>query len=170
MHALRVGVSSCLLGNRVRYDGRHKYQLALENGFPDTVELVSFCPEVAIGMGVPRPPIYLSDSLARPEARQVDDPGTCFTGPLREFAACVAEEYELHGFVFKARSPSCGLYSAPVIIDGKQTSETVSGIFAAALLEYLPHLPAVDEASINSVERRDQFLERCHLYRQCISI
>lgn len=167
MNDLRVGISSCLLGNHVRYDGRHKLLKELENSFPASVELIPFCPEVASGLGIPRPPIQLSDSLTHPKACLKDNPGKCFTAQLREFAWKVANEYELHGFIFKSRSPSCGLNSAPVSIDGQVQDQMVSGIFAAALLEHLPYLPAIDETFITSGNDLDQFLDLCHSYRQC---
>lgn len=166
MYDLRVGISSCLLGNRVRYDGRDKHLKELAVALPRRVELIAFCPEVATGMGVPRPPIYLSDSLAYPEARQADNPEKCFTKQLREFAWRIALEHDLHGFIFKARSPSCGLGSTPVIINGQVQERTVSGVFAAALLEQLPGLPVIDETRIGSEPFRNRFLDQCYMYRK----
>jgi len=160
-----IAISSCLLGCRVRYDGGDKLQRELIEWLRDKAQLVAICPEVAIGMGIPRPPIQLSDSIIQPEARQVDHPENVFTSPLKTFGWQVAEEYELDGYIFKARSPSCGLGSTPVIVDGTIQAQTVSGIYAESLSRSVPYLPVVEAESLTSRNARLDFLHQCGDYR-----
>ncbi|MGW8247426.1 MAG: DUF523 domain-containing protein [Acidiferrobacterales bacterium] len=160
-----IGISSCLLGSRVRYDGGDKLQSNLVDWLRGKAELVAICPEVAIGMGIPRPPIHLTGSISQPLARQVDSPEKDFTAPLANFGREVAEEYELDGYIFKSRSPSCGLGSTPVIIDGSVQQQTVSGIYAASVTRFLPYLPVTEaELLVNQGDCLD-FLRQCRDYK-----
>lgn len=156
-----IGISSCLLGSRVRYDGGDKLQTNLVDWLRGKAELVAICPEVAIGMGIPRPPIQLTGSIEHPQAHQVDPPKKNFTAPLAIFARQVTEEYELDGYIFKSRSPSCGLGSTPVIIDGSVQQQTVSGVYAATLTRSLPYLPATEAESLLTEEDCLDFLRQC---------
>lgn len=165
MQKPRIGISSCLLGNRVRYDGQGKLQPDLVDWLRDAAELAPVCPEVAIGLGIPRPPIQLCDDLARPEARQVGRPDRLFTRPLREFGYAVADQYCLDGYIFKSRSPSCGLRSTPVFIEGKIQQQTVSGIFASTLIQSLPGLPVAEETSLSTAAKCQLFLEQCRRHQ-----
>lgn len=160
-----IGISSCLIGSRVRYDGGDKLQRNLVDWLHGQADLVAICPEVAIGMGIPRPPIQLSDSIKQPEARQVDQPEKIFTAPLSDFAKQVAEEYVLDGYIFKSRSPSCGLGSTPVIIDGAVQRQTASGIYAASLTRLLPYLPVTEAESLSTREDCFDFLKQCLDYK-----
>ena len=159
-----IGISSCLLGRRVRYDGGNKLQQNLVDWLGDEVELVAICPEVAIGMGIPRPPIQLTDSILQPEARQVDAPGRTYTLSLKNFAMLVSDEYVLDGYIFKSRSPSCGLGSTPVIIDGSIQRQTVSGIYASSLIRFQPCLPVTEAESLITPKACNEFLQRCLSY------
>ena len=161
-----IGISSCLLGTRVRYDGGDKLQRPLVAWFKDHAELVAFCPEVAIGMGTPRPPIQLSGSLELPEARQVSNPEKNFTLPLKEFANQVTNEISLDGYIFKSRSPSCGLGSTPVVVNGVLLSSTVSGVYAASLVGALPNLPVTEAESLRSEDDFHDFLQLCSTQRR----
>ena len=160
-----IGISSCLLGSRVRYDGGDKLRRDLVEWLHGNAELVAICPEVATGMGIPRPPIHLTDSTNHPQARQVDSPGKNFTARLANFGRQVGEEYELDGYIFKSRSPSCGLGSTPVIIDGSVQHQTVSGIYAASLTRYLPYLPVTEAESLVNRDDCLNFLEQCLNYK-----
>jgi len=161
-----IGISSCLLGRRVRYDGGEKLQPNLVDWLSGKAELVAICPEVAIGMGIPRPPIQLTGSLTRPRACQVNPPRRDFTEPLAKFGTEVAEQYELDGYIFKSRSPSCGLGSTPVIIDGAVQPQTVSGVYAASLTRRLPDLPVTEAESLVNRDDCLEFFQRCLDFRK----
>jgi uncharacterized protein YbgA (DUF1722 family)/uncharacterized protein YbbK (DUF523 family) len=157
-----VGVSACLLGERVRYDGGHKAQPWLE-ALEGRCEWVPVCPEVEVGMGVPRETIQLV-----PAGEDVALVGTVsrrdWTQAMREWAAARVEALAaegLDGYVFKARSPSCGLGTTPVAGLG----ETRDGLFAETVRRRLPLLPLADEETLVEEWGRKRFLRlaRAHV-------
>jgi len=162
---LRIGVSACLLGERVRYDGGHKLQAPLVEAVREQVEWVPVCPEVEIGLGVPRETIQLEAAPAgdvRPVSTQTRRDLTEMT---REWAAQRIDELAkagLDGYLFKARSPSCGLDSTPVI--GRP--ETRDGLFAEAVRARLPHLPVSDEEGVSDSAGRGRFLRLAGAHRE----
>lgn len=159
-----LGVSSCLLGHRVRYDGNHRLDSFVLEELGACFDLLPICPEVAIGMGVPRPPIRLVLEAEGIHARGVDDPALDVTAELSAFALRTATSLgHLCGYVFKARSPSCGVGSTPVWMpDGR--SRQGSGLFSAALREALPLLPVVEDEDLRNPALRRDFLERVYAY------
>lgn len=165
MPLLHIGISSCLAGNRVRYDGGHKYWPSLIEFQSETVKLLPICPEVAIGLGTPRPAIHLTGSCENPQALQIDRPEINVTARLRRFAWQVADTCSLDGYIFKSRSPSCGLESTPVYVDNQPLTTRVSGIFAQSLLTALPGLPVIDQAHMESESEIRQFIDQCRAYQ-----
>ncbi|MDH4224531.1 MAG: DUF523 domain-containing protein [Deltaproteobacteria bacterium] len=185
-----IGVSGCLLGEPVRYDGGHRLNPWVADwlgGLPD-VELVSFCPETAVGMGVPRPPIRLVGPPQNPRALGVEDPGLDVTTPLMEYGRLMAQKWKsgserLAGVVLKARSPSCGPGGVPVSSLGggeagvSPAGEAVSpasgmyalgmvstGLFAAQIMAGLPGLPVIHEEALADENLRLGFVNRARLY------
>ncbi len=159
--AVRIAVSSCLLGEAVRYDGGDKYYPYLVETLGRFVEFDPLCPEVAIGLGVPRPPIRLVRTTDGVHALGVDDPQLDVSERLQEYAGEVADEIAaISGYVFKQDSPSCGLWHVPVFdADGTQVDQG-SGLFAAAIHRRLPNLPVEEEGTLADPLRRDNFLVR----------
>ena len=167
MQRIRVGVSSCLLGNRVRYDGSHKRDPLIVETLGELFNFVPICPEVAIGMGVPRPPIRLQGKPTQPRAVGVDNAALDVTMALRDYARHVTPELEnISGYVFKSRSPSCGIGDVQVYDDSGEPSSLGMGIFAQALTSYWPLLPVTDERSLAQIETRTHFIDRVISYRR----
>ena len=164
----RVGVSSCLLGQAVRYDGGHKRAPALIDTLDALVEWIPVCPEIEIGLGVPRPPIDLQQS---PDGRRLIIPssGRDLTDAMIGYArAKVAELVSagISGYVLKSKSPSCGLGSARVIDEAAEViSRDGTGLFAAVLRETLPGLPVEEETALANPAVLQSFIERIHIYR-----
>ena len=159
--ALRVGISACLLGERVRYDGGHKRSAFLVEELGKRVEWVAVCPEVELGLGVPRPPIDLVrvDGAVR---LRVATTGEDLTDAMRAYAAWRARglaSLALDGYVLKSKSPSCGLARVP-IHDDADPDAVGRGLFADALGETMPHLPLEDEARLARAPVRAHFVER----------
>jgi uncharacterized protein YbbK (DUF523 family)/uncharacterized protein YbgA (DUF1722 family) len=158
---LRVGISACLLGERVRYDGGHARNAFLVDELGTRVEWVAVCPEVELGLGVPRPPI---DLVRRNGAVRllVATTGEDLTDAMRAHAAWRAQglaSLALDGYVLKSHSPSCGL--ARVRVRGDDGGEAVGrGLFAEALAHAMPHLPMEDEARLARAPVRAHFIER----------
>jgi uncharacterized protein YbbK (DUF523 family) len=149
----------------VRYDGTGKPHAGVQ-ALTDQVEFIALCPELAIGLGVPRPPIQLVLREGEQFALGVEDPLMDVTDALRGYARQVCDAYagELGGYVCKARSPSCALATTAVFNEkGKQLSRS-DGMFIAELVRLIPGLPIVDEAALETHEGREYFLQRVCVY------
>lgn len=162
---LRIGVSACLLGDAVRYDGNSKRNRMVCSALGNHIELIPVCPEVAIGMGVPRAPIQLVEIDSDIHALGRDDPSQEFTGPLTRYAREKTRTlHEISGFIFKSRSPSCGLGSTPIYRHHKKARKG-SGLFTQELLGTNPMLPVTEESGIEDSHQRRQFLEQVYAYQ-----
>jgi len=144
-----VGISRCLLGDAVRYDGQSKAnQIILEQLAP-VFKFVPVCPEVEAGLSVPRPPVQLTGSIENPRLIGRDDASIDVTDIMQRYCETKpAALSQLSGFIFKNRSPSCGLGSAPVFIHGRCVSETGRGVFAKALHNRYPELPVIEDSQL----------------------
>lgn len=163
---LRLGVSSCLLGERVRYDGDHKLDRFITGTLGKYFEFVPVCPEVAIGLGVPRPPIRLVGDPAVPRAVGIESPKLDVTGKLAAYGRRQAHMLDnLDGYILKSRSPSCGMERVKVYA-GHGHAKTGRGIYAAAFLEVQPLLPVEEEGRLGDPALRDNFLERVFACRR----
>jgi uncharacterized protein YbgA (DUF1722 family)/uncharacterized protein YbbK (DUF523 family) len=160
---IRVGVSSCLLGEQVRYDGGHKRDDFISGVLARCFQFVPVCPEVAIGLGMPRPPIQLVGDPRRPRARGVREPSIDVTERLEAFAREQAGRlHGLSGYIFKSRSPSCGMVRVKVYDAGGMVGAHASGIFARVLMEQRPLLPVEEEGRLNDPVQRESFVNRVY--------
>ena len=163
---LRIGISSCLLGENVRYNGEHKRASWLEAMAPH-VQWVSVCPEVEAGMGVPREPVRLERRDGETRMVAVDS-GIDHTASLRAWAArrirALINE-RICGCVLKKDSPSCGLTSVKIFQDGMPVRADGRGLFAGALAARMPGLPVIEEEGLADAGARAEFLARCAEYR-----
>jgi uncharacterized protein YbbK (DUF523 family)/uncharacterized protein YbgA (DUF1722 family) len=159
---IRLGISSCLLGEAVRYDGHHKRDMYVTRTLARYVEFIPVCPEVGIGMGVPRAPIHLVGWQA-PRALGRANPEIDVTTKLTAYGRKQAARLDdISGYIFKSRSPSCGVFDVPV--HNKTRVRPGRGIYAAAFLERHPWLPAEDETRLGDALVRDNFIERVFAY------
>lgn len=165
---IRIGVSSCLLGQEVRYDGGHKRDDFLTDTFGRFVEWVPVCPEVEAGFGTPREPMQLVDGnggLRLVTVRTRRD----VTDQLARYASRRVEELtrqDLSGYVLKKDSPSCGLDSVKVHGGSALPRRSGTGLFAAALRQRYPLLPIEDEGRLSDPGLRENFVERVFAYRR----
>lgn len=159
----RVGVSSCLLGETVRFDAGHKRDRFLTDRLAPFVEFVPRCPEIAIGLGVPREPIRLVRMSDETDARGLRS-GQAVGERLRRYGREQGDALgDLSGYVFKSKSPSCGLHRVAVCgEDGKGTGARTRGLYAAAITAALPWLPVEEEGRLNDSGLRDNFLVRVY--------
>jgi uncharacterized protein YbbK (DUF523 family) len=159
---LRLGISACLLGAAVRWDGGHQRDAFLVEVLGPRVEWVPVCPEVELGLGVPRPPIQLAGD-ARVPRLVVAATGEGLTARMHRFAEARLDELarlDLHGDVLKRASPSCGPGDVPVHGAAGDTSERGAGLFAQGLGARFPDLPIEDEGRLADPAVRARFLER----------
>jgi len=159
---LRLGISSCLLGEEVRYNGGHKRDGFLVQTLGRYVEWVPVCPEVEIGLGVPRESLRLVGDPDRPRL-VAPASGSDHTERMERWAETRLEELarlDLHGYVLKRASPSCGLFRVKVYNDKGIPQPTGRGVFARLLAERLPLLPLEEEGRLNDPGLRENFIER----------
>ena len=156
-----VGVSSCLLGEEVRYDGGHKLDRYVTGVLGRWFEYVPFCPEALAGLGVPRPPIRLAGDPAAPRAVRVDDASVDVTVELEATSRRIVPELErVRGYVFKRASPSCGMERVKVHQAPGKSPRMGRGIFARNVMEAYPLLPCEEEGRLNDASLRESFVER----------
>lgn len=159
-----VGVSACLLGQKVRYDGDHKHSAILVHQLGPLLRFRDTCPEVAIGLPVPRPPIQVVQVDDALRVKGVENPQQDVTEALEDVAAGMSEP--LSGFVLKARSPSCGHLSTPVHNAGGQQIGMASGAFARKLHELFPRIPLANDSDLEKPAFLQSFLLQVYCYHQ----
>jgi uncharacterized protein YbbK (DUF523 family)/uncharacterized protein YbgA (DUF1722 family) len=157
-----LGVSACLLGQAVRYDGGHKRDGFVADTLARFVDYVPACPEVGAGLGVPRPPIRLVGGLSHPRALIAGDPASDVTAALQQFAAREVDVLAgIDGYILKSGSPSCGLEGVPVYVAaGGATERGGTGVFVRVLTARMPCLPVQEEVGLRDDALRDTFLTR----------
>lgn len=159
-----IAVSACLLGEKVRYDGEHKltdWVVSLASDFT----LVTLCPEVAIGLGIPRPTIGLFMIDGQIRIHRHDDPAFDVSDKLGAFGRLQTEQ-EFCGYVLKARSPSCGIDDAALLDVQGNIMGTAPGGFVTGLLSELPGIPLINEEQLRDESMRQAFIESVHAYAE----
>ncbi|MGD8567728.1 MAG: DUF523 domain-containing protein [Gammaproteobacteria bacterium] len=162
---IHVGVSSCLLGNNVRYDGQnrqHDHVMALCENFT----CIAICPEYAIGLGIPRAPINIikvTDNHYRVKGSA--NPHLDVTEELVDYADHIHQSMpEICGYIFKSRSPSCGVASTPYFDpDGNQLG-VMDGIYSGRIKQLAPTLPIVEEVQLTDKENQKAFEDAVRQY------
>ncbi len=159
---IRLGISSCLLGNNVRYDGSHKWDRFLTDTLGQFVEYVPVCPEVECGLGVPRESMRL---LGNPDAPYLvtTRTGKDYTDRMLSWARTRVKELEredLCGFIFKESSPSSGMERVKVYNERGMAAKKGVGMFARAYMDYFPLLPVEEDGRLHDVKLRENFIER----------
>ncbi|MBI3770037.1 MAG: DUF1722 domain-containing protein [Deltaproteobacteria bacterium] len=165
---LRLGVSSCLLGAEVRFDGGHKRDRFLTDLLGRFVEWVPVCPELEVGMGVPREAVRLVGDPAAPRMVGTRS-GTDHTDAMRRYAATrvrALAALDLSGYVLKKDSPSCGMERVRVYETGGMPSRRGRGIFAAVFMAAYPSIPVEEEGRLDDPLLRENFIERLFCYRR----
>ncbi|BAU58217.1 Hypothetical protein YbgA [Halorhodospira halochloris] len=163
-----VGVSSCLLGEEVRYDGSHKRDRFITDKLSSYLEFVPICPEVAIGMSIPRPPIRLELVEGEVRLRGVRDSCVDVTEPIGEYSSAISSAIDnLSGYILKSKSPSCGMERVKVYKpDGNLAGFSSPGMYARRLLERYPLLPVEEDGRLNDPALRDSFICRVFAYHR----
>ena len=167
MKKLKLGVSSCLLGESVRYNAEHKRDSTVIDLLGQQFEAVPVCPEVELGMGVPREPVRLVANDASSERMVGSESGKDWTQAMVDFNSIKLEalrQQNLSGFIFKSRSPSCGPGNVP--LHHEQENSSTVGLFAHALMQYFPSLPVIDEEALQDEIVRQDFIARVIQYEE----
>ena len=167
-HPLRIGVSRCLLGDEVRYDGGHKRDEFLVDVLGRYVEWVPICPEVEAGMPIPREAIRLVGDPRKPRLQTARN-GHDVTDLLTTFSERRVQELEsleLSGYVFKKGSPSCGIERVRVFNPHGMSPRDGIGVFARAFMERFPLIPVEEEGRLCDPVLRENFIERIFSYQR----
>jgi uncharacterized protein YbgA (DUF1722 family)/uncharacterized protein YbbK (DUF523 family) len=165
---IKIGIISCLLGNKVRYDGGHKFDPFLANTLGRFVDYVPVCPEVESGFPVPREAFRLVGDPENPRllTRQSGVDATPQMERWIEKKLPLLEKEGLCGFIFKSQSPSSGMERVKVYNDNGMAEKKGVGIFARALMQRLPRLPVEEEGRLQDIDLRENFIVRIFAYRR----
>jgi len=160
----KVAISACLIGQAVRYDGLSKYHQPIMNYLASAVDLIPFCPEVAIGMPVPRDKIQLYNDGSSIRVKQIDNQDIDYTDQLSFYARQFISQYsDLSAIILKSRSPSCGLMSTPIIKLGEDIQKDNeikkgNGQFAYIISTEYPSIVLIEETKLTNKHECNDFL------------
>jgi uncharacterized protein YbgA (DUF1722 family)/uncharacterized protein YbbK (DUF523 family) len=158
---IRIGISSCLLGARVRYNGEHKRDAFLTDTLGKLVRFVPVCPEVEIGLGTPRETIRLERRGREVRLDHTDTMRTYARRKVRDI-----EKHDLCGYILKKNSPSCGYERVKIYDKNGSPSASGRGVFAEELVGAHPSLPVEEEGRLHDPGLRENFFERVFAYRR----
>ena len=161
-HPLKIGVSSCLLGNSVRYNGGHAHDRFITETLGQYVEFVPVCPEAECGLGIPRPTMHLRGDVENPRL-VVTKTGEDRTDRMITWAEKRFEELageNLCGFIFKKNSPSSGMARVKIFNAKGQPVKKGSGIFAGMFMKRFPLIPVEEDGRLNDPLLRENFIEQ----------
>lgn len=149
----------------MRYDGCHKLDHHVVNDLGQYFRLHTFCPEVGAGMGVPRPPMHIVYDRKSYRAVITKNPETDVTDAILGYCQRINKNIDgLCGYVFKSRSPSCGLGDVPVYAENEQIQQYTSGLFCDYLQKLYPSMPFIDETLLANKITRGKFIERVYSF------
>ncbi|MDJ0868927.1 MAG: DUF523 and DUF1722 domain-containing protein [Myxococcota bacterium] len=169
---LRVGISTCLLGEKVRWDGGHKRDRFLTDMLAEYVDWVPVCPEVEAGMGIPREPVHLArrDDGIRMLGTKSGKDWTERMEAWSKQRLRRLDALDLCGYVLKKDSPSCGMERVKVRDEKGMPRRDGRGLFGGALQDHAPALPVEEEGRLNDPTLRENFIERIFAYRRLRSL
>lgn len=165
---VRIGISSCLLGEQVRFDGGHKRDAYIVSTLGTFFDWVPVCPEMELGLGTPRESLRL---LGPPEAPRLVTTRAQHdhTEAMQRYAAerlRALAQLDLHGYILKKDSPSCGMERVRVYSQDGMAQRQGRGLFAAALMQHLPLLPVEEEGRLQDMRLRENFITRVFAYQR----
>ena len=162
----KIAISACLMGAEVRFKGGHQESRLCSRTLTDYFEFVTVCPEVAIGLGIPRQPIRLVGDPEHPQAVGTVQPELNVTAPLAAYGERMADELDdICGYIFMQKSPSCGLDRVKVYhANGAPVDGGGRGIYAQAFCARHPDLPVEEDGRLNDPVLRENFLTRVFAY------
>ncbi|MDH5473620.1 MAG: DUF523 domain-containing protein [Gammaproteobacteria bacterium] len=156
-----IAISSCILGQPVRYDGKIKHYPELCQQLEAHFNLLPVCPETEIGLGVPRPAVQLTGDPRQPHMTGRDDSSINITDIMHHYCSTkLLSLTHISGYVFKSRSPSCGLDHIPVFNNQQIIADNNSGLFADSVIKQYPALPITDETRLEHEQHRETFIQQ----------
>jgi uncharacterized protein YbgA (DUF1722 family)/uncharacterized protein YbbK (DUF523 family) len=165
---IKVGVSSCLLGEKVRWDGNHKQDTVVKNQLGRIFEWVPTCPEVEIGMGIPRESVQLTGNPKSPRMVGTTT-ATDWTRRMNRYSKKRSRELakiNVCGYIFKSKSPSCGIARIKILSNNGKTQSKGRGLFAELFIQQYPLVPVEDEDRLRDARVRENFITRVFAYHR----
>jgi len=159
---IKLGISACLLGEEVRYNGEHKLDRYLRDTLGKLVEYVPVCPEVGCGMAIPREPLQLEGDIKHPRLMTIDTHKD-YTKQMHswgEIRLAELEKENLCGYIFKSGSPSCGIVEIEVFNEHCVMAGKGIGIWARMIMDHFPLLPVEEDSFLHDSGLRNNFMER----------
>ena len=168
MEKIRIGISSCLLGEKVRYDGGHKWDRYITDTLGKYFDWLPVCPEVEYGLPVPRESMHLVGSPDSPRLITTRTGVDYTDGILRwtQKKLKMLEEEDFYGFIFKSRSPSSGIGGVTVYTPSGMPSRKGTGIFGGAFLRHFLLFPVIDDGRLHDPNLRENFIEKVFVYKR----
>jgi len=170
---IRVGISACLLGDKVRFDSGHKHDRYITDTLGEFFGFVPVCPEVEVGMGVPRETVNLRGSVDNPSMIGTKS-GKDWTDRMKKFSeqrTRQLEKYRLRGYILKKDSPSCGMERVKLYAEsGGAPERKARGLYADALIRPYPLLPVEEEGRLHDIKLRENFIVRVFAYDRVMDL
>ena len=154
-----VAVSACLLGQAVRYDGKDKYTSLIAEELKKHCKLIAVCPEIEIGLGVPRTKIQLTQIGSSIKVLKTDGTNSDVSGALQNFAIQFVKQNDLSGLVLQDKSPSCGIGNTKLFSETGEQIGVSSGLFAKTIMDLMPNLVVVQASQLISKYDIEQFVK-----------
>lgn len=160
-----IAISACLVGERVRYDGNTKYHSAISEFFSDNAILTSLCPETGAGLSVPRPAIQLVENNNAIKALGVNNNALDVTADILRFSTQIQQHHQdtFQAIILKARSPSCGVHSTPIVDHQNQLLRYDKGLFTNTLNPYWLNCIFLEDEDLQTIEDKTALLLRCYM-------
>lgn len=164
---MKIGISSCLLGNKVRYDGQHKLDRFLRDELGSYMDWVPVCPETECGLGIPREAMRLVGQATDSARLFTNKTFVDKTDQMLEYTYPKLDELakeNLRGFIFKTKSPTSGMRGVKIYTDEGMPSYRGTGIFAREFMKRFPNIPVEDEGRLHDAGIRENFIEMIYVY------
>jgi uncharacterized protein YbgA (DUF1722 family)/uncharacterized protein YbbK (DUF523 family) len=171
---IKVGISACLLGENVRYNGGHTQSKFCMDSLSKYFNFRKYCPEVASGFGIPRPTLRLEGDINNPRLAYTKQPGSDVSKEFyKSINPFIEKQGDLSGYILMKKSPSCGMDRIKIYQDNGHPHQTFGrGLFADALMKKFPNLPVEEDGRLNDKHLRENFLMRVyayHLFKKVVS-
>ena len=159
-----IAISACLLGHKVRYDGAHQAHKIIIKRLVDSFKIIPVCPEVEIGLGVPREKVELHQQGTKIHLLTCSQPIVDLTEPMVAYAQDFLKNNKLSGIILKDKSPSCGVANCKQYGEGGDMQRNGTGIFAATIMQLKPDLPMLQSHLVTQSSDLDSFIQQVNEY------
>ena len=159
-----IAVSACLLGHKVRYDGAEQSQPIILSTLAEQFKVIVLCPEMEIGLGVPRDKIELVNDGLKTRVQSITNPKVDLTLKIQNYAQRFLADEMISGFILKDKSPSCGVSNCKIKDSQGIMQTNGTGIFAASIMRLKPNMPMIQSNQVENQQAFDDFIQQVNRY------